>query len=93
MVYFPSSILLYCPKRQDPQINDFLAPFSFRTCRLLARSPEGLLQKVDQPAEAAKDVTQAKAPAADADRVDEEVDESPVGNAECEEDAKVCNTG
>lgn len=48
-----------------------------------------LLEDVDEFAERAEDVVEPEPPAADAHRVNEEIHEGPVGDAEGEKDAEV----
>lgn len=49
------------------------------------------LDQAYQLAQSAKYRSKAKAPALDADCVDEKVYEHPIGYTECQEDAKICN--
>lgn len=50
---------------------------------------EWLLDQIHQLAQSTKHIAEAKAPAADADGVDEKVHQHPVGDTEGKEDAKV----
>ncbi len=57
---------------------------------LLVRFRKWSPGRVQDLAQAAEHVVKAELPAADADRVDEEVHEGPVGDAEGEEDTEIC---